>query len=161
MSFPSRPAGTTALQPLNNQDTKHLGGCRTPEESIDVNLELCLQAAYSPGNIPIRAEDAERSPPFLDSFGVRVLMYAGIIEHSLLSSVQVSEREHAARYKVVMSGGEIAVLTFQLVLQKGVRAAYRGIAAESSWVLQRVRGEWDDLQVRVILRLCITGAVFR
>lgn len=82
-------------------------------------------------------------------------MYAGVIEHSLLSSVQVSEKEHAARYKVEMCGGEIAVLTFQLVLEKGVRAAYRGIASESSWVLQRVCGEWDDLQVSVPVHLSI------
>jgi hypothetical protein len=127
--------------------SKHSAACRTPEEYIDVNLELCLQAAYSKSNIPVRAEDADRAPPFLDSFGVRALMYSGVTEHRLLSSVQVSEQEHVARYKVAMCGGEIAVLTFQLVLQRGVRAAYRGIASESSWVLQRVRGEWDDLQV--------------
>lgn len=133
--------------------------CRTPEESIDVNLELCLQAAYSSSNIPVRAEDAERAPPFLDSFGVRALMYAGVVDHSLLSSVQVSDREHSARYKVVMCGGEVAVLTFQLVLQKGVRAAYRSIAAESSWVLQRVHGEWSDLLVRDRMSGVCVGAL--
>ena len=116
-----------------------------------MNLELCLQAAYSRNNIPVRAEDAQRAPPFLDSFGVRALMYAGIVEHSLLSSVQVSEKEHAARYRVVMCGGEVAVLTFLLVWQRGVRAAYRGIAAESSWALQRVCGEWSDLQVCALI----------
>jgi hypothetical protein len=83
-------------------------------------------------------------------------MYAGIVEHSLLSSVQVSEREHVARYRVVMCGGEVAVLTFQLVLQRGVRAAYRSIAAESSWVLQRVCGEWERVQVRTTTHQCTT-----
>lgn len=137
----------------------HVCGYRTPEESIDVTLELCLQAAYSRSNIPVRAEDAERAPPFLDSFGVRALMYTGIVEHSLLSSVQVTDREHVTRYKVAMSGGEVAVLTFQLVLQRGVRAAYRGIAAESSWVLQRVSGEWESLRVCALILLCDTPSM--
>eukprot|EP00892_Ulva_mutabilis_P009976 jgi/Ulvmu1/7350/UM036_0010.1 len=120
---------------------EHARNLRTPEEAIDVNLDLCLQAAHTRCPVPVNPGDPEQPPPFLDTYSERALKYAGVAEHRLVSSVSISPTTHVARYIVVMDTGEQACLTFQLAWESVVRAAYRGIATENAWALKRVRGE--------------------
>lgn len=121
---------------------------RTPEEAIDVNLDLCLQAAHTRCLVPTEAGAAPKPPPFLDTYAERALKYAGVSDYSVVSSVSVSPTEHVTRYAVVMESGERACLTFQLAWESIVRAAYRGIATENAWALKRVCGESAVLLVR-------------
>lgn len=124
---------------------------RTPEEAIDVNLDLCLQAAHTRCPLPVKPGDPQKPPPFLDSYAERALKYAGVCEYGVVSSVSVSSTEHVTRYAVVMDSGEQACLTFELAWETVVRSAYRGIATENAWALKRVRGESAVLLVRIYM----------
>ena len=117
--------------------------CRVLDEGIDITLEGCLKASHS------RAPDATvRQPPFLDTYAHRALCFSGVARAELLSSVSTGATTHVQRHAATLHNGEEVILTFRLARETTVRAAYKGLASEPQWVLERAWGEYARLQVR-------------
>jgi hypothetical protein len=115
---------------------------RSSSKPADITLDCCIRAARS------RARDP-RAAPFLNSFAFRALRQDGVARHAPLSRVARSATDHVQRHRVEVATGEVAVLTFSVLQQDTVRAAYRGLASEAAWVLARVAGEYDAAELRV------------
>ena len=94
-------------------------------------------------------DDAHCATPLLDTFAQRALTHDGASSHAIRSAVSTSDTEHVRRVEVQSQVGEDMVLTFKLAQQAVLKAAYRSVASEDAWVLQRVRGEWDEAALKV------------
>lgn len=116
--------------------------CRVMDEAVHITLDGCLKASHSRS-----PRDTVQKPPFLDTFAQRALCFEGVLEHHLLSAVTTGEKSHVQRHAATLHTGEEMVLTFRFAWQTSVRAAYKSIASEPQWVIERVCGEFVELQV--------------